>query len=182
MAEANWEADLFEIIFDSKFMSLATADAAGRPWVSPLVYACDEQLRFYWVSAHSARHSVNVVTNPRGAAAIYDSHQKPNIRIQGFYAEGAVEELTERELDRATHLFYGWRYPVVHLLAEKLRGPEHFKGDSPRRMYRLTADKAYGLDPRGHPIWGDLLDFRTEVALRDEFARRYSAKFASLFK
>jgi nitroimidazol reductase NimA-like FMN-containing flavoprotein (pyridoxamine 5'-phosphate oxidase superfamily) len=177
----NWQRDLLTIIFKSKFMALATADTSGVPWVSPLVYACDEQLCFYWVSAHEARHSLNLAANPRAALTIYDSKQRPNIKIQGFYAEGSVNELREEELERGTHLFYGWRYPKVRLLAEKLRGPKHFMGDSARRMYRLVPTKTYGLDPAGHPIWGTLLDFRVEVSIREEFASQYTQKFKHLF-
>jgi uncharacterized protein YhbP (UPF0306 family) len=175
-----WQHDLLGILFENKFMSLATADASGVPWISPLVYACDEKLRFYWVSAHEARHSVNVGSNARAALAIYDSRQKPNIKIQGFYAEGSVETLYEQELEQATRVFYGWRYPTAHLLAEKLRGPKHFIGDSARRMYRLTPAQIYGLDPQGHPIWGSLLDFRVEVNLRVQFAGEYTDRFRHL--
>lgn len=179
---SNWQQDLLTIIFESKFLSLATADAKGRPWVSPLVYGCDEQLRFYWASARDARHSVNVSANPCAALAIYDSRQIPNIAIQGFYAEGPVEELQEAELDHATRIFYGWRYPVVHILAEKLKGPKHFFGDSPRRMYRLNTTQTYGLDPSGHPIWGTKLDMRVDVSIHAEFAERYRRKFGHLLK
>jgi uncharacterized protein YhbP (UPF0306 family) len=179
---STWQLDLLGIVFNSKFMSLATASTDGQPWVSPLVYGCDEQLRFYWASAHEARHSVNVSANPRAALAIYDSRQMPNIKIQGFYAEGAVEELAEADLDAATRIFYGWRYPLMHVFAEKLRGPKHFLGDSARRLYRLTPSQTYGLDPAGHPIWGTKIDMRVDVSILPTFAERYRQEFGHLFK
>ena len=179
---STWQLDLLDIIFNSKFMCLATATTDGEPWVSPLVYACDEQLRFYWASAHEARHSSNLSLNARAALAIYDSRQTPNVRIQGFYAEGTVEEVAAPDLDIATRVFYGWRYPVVHVFAEKLRGPKHFMGDSARRLYRLTPSHTYGLDPAGHPIWGTKIDMRVAVSIPAAFAERYRRELGEVLK
>ncbi len=39
-----------EIIDQSMYMVLGTADEAGRPWVSPVYFAAGEYSSFYWVS------------------------------------------------------------------------------------------------------------------------------------
>ena len=52
-------------------MTLATADADGLPWATPVEFACDESMRFYWTSHFDARHSRNVRANARAAAVIY---------------------------------------------------------------------------------------------------------------
>lgn len=44
---SDWVEAVTEILFESSFMTLATADVEGRPWASPVEFACDENLRFY---------------------------------------------------------------------------------------------------------------------------------------
>jgi nitroimidazol reductase NimA-like FMN-containing flavoprotein (pyridoxamine 5'-phosphate oxidase superfamily) len=68
----DWIEEVTSLLFTSNFMTLATADGDGLPWVSPVEFACDEDLRFYWYSAFDARHSENVRANPRAALSIYD--------------------------------------------------------------------------------------------------------------
>ena len=41
-------------------MTLGTANAAGRPWVTRVYYSADDDIRFYWVSSPETRHSRNV--------------------------------------------------------------------------------------------------------------------------
>lgn len=81
--------DVTSIIFERSFMTLATADSDGLPWASPVEFACDEDLRFYWVSGIDVRHSQNVRANPRAAPSIYDSTQTPGASgagtVQGLY-------------------------------------------------------------------------------------------------
>jgi nitroimidazol reductase NimA-like FMN-containing flavoprotein (pyridoxamine 5'-phosphate oxidase superfamily) len=170
-----WTDELVEIILSGRYMTLATASRDGIPWVSPVVYGCDADLAFYWVSAKDARHSVNVATNPRGALTIFDSDQTSG-DVQGVYSEGPVEILGDQALSAATRVFYGWRYPDPATMEQKLRGPEEFEGDSPRRMYRLVPAEVYGLDPAGDPVHGSLLDSRVAVdigpAFRAAFAQR----------
>jgi hypothetical protein len=62
MSQANvdWIDDVAELVFDSSFMILATADGDALPWVTPVEFLCDEDLRFYWNSVIDARHSENV--------------------------------------------------------------------------------------------------------------------------
>jgi pyridoxamine 5'-phosphate oxidase-like protein len=38
------------IIDSNQYMTLGTADEAGRPWVSPVWYAAVEYREFFWVS------------------------------------------------------------------------------------------------------------------------------------
>ncbi len=72
---SDWTEGVTEILFESSFMTLATADVEGRPWASPVEFVCDEDLRFYWLSMVDARHSVNVRENPWMSFSIYDSTQ-----------------------------------------------------------------------------------------------------------
>ena len=40
-----------EVLDGNLYMTLATADAAGRPWATPVFFTADGPTRFYWVSS-----------------------------------------------------------------------------------------------------------------------------------
>src|SRR3954468_9953790 len=63
------------IVDANRFMVLGTADASGRPWVSPVWYALLSYREYVWVSRPGARHSRNLAARPEVAIAIYDSHR-----------------------------------------------------------------------------------------------------------
>ena len=48
------------VIESNTYMTLGTANAAGRPWVTRVYYSADDDIRFYWVSSPETRHSRNV--------------------------------------------------------------------------------------------------------------------------
>ena len=54
-------------------MTLATADADGRPWVSPVWFACDDPRTFWWVSLPDAVHSRNIAARPDVAIVVFDT-------------------------------------------------------------------------------------------------------------
>ena len=61
----------------SVYMTLATADADGVPWASPVWYATEDGRDFYWVSDPGARHSRNIAQRPEIAIVIFDSTVTP---------------------------------------------------------------------------------------------------------
>lgn len=68
--------DLARSIIDSnRFMALATADASGRPWASPVWYAARGYRELFWASSPEARHSRNLAERPELGIVIYDSHE-----------------------------------------------------------------------------------------------------------
>ena len=62
------------IVDANRFMTLATADADGVPWASPVWYAPAEYREFFWVSKPGARHSQNLSVRPELSIVIFDSH------------------------------------------------------------------------------------------------------------
>ena len=59
------------------YMTLATADADGRPWASPIWFAHEDHTRFVWVSRPERRHSRNLAERPRVGIVIFDSTPRP---------------------------------------------------------------------------------------------------------
>ena len=73
MEEHDWSALARELIDGGRFMALGTADADGRPWVSPVWYAPAEYRELFWVSKPGARHSSNISARPEVAIVIFDA-------------------------------------------------------------------------------------------------------------
>ncbi len=65
------------IIDGGRYMTLATADADGVPWASPVWYAPDGYSELLWVSRPEARHSRNLAERPQLSIVIFDSTVTP---------------------------------------------------------------------------------------------------------
>jgi hypothetical protein len=124
------------------YMTLATADADGRPWASPVWYAPVAETEFLWVSDPDARHSRNIAARPEVAVVIFDS-TVPIGAAEALYSEAVAEELSGAAVDEAIETFsrrsqacgaQAWR-------AEDVLPPERF------RLYRATATSQSVLGP-----------------------------------
>jgi pyridoxine/pyridoxamine 5'-phosphate oxidase len=94
-----------QIIDAGRYLTLATADENGRPWVSPVWYASEDYREFLWVSSPAARHSRNLASRPEVAIVIFDSHQPVGGAGQAVYLSARAEELLEDDLDRGIAIF-----------------------------------------------------------------------------
>ena len=97
-------ANARRIIEANMYMTLATADADGRPWVSPVWFAPDGDEAFLWVSRPGTRHSRNIAVRPEVAIVMFDS-TVPIGGAEAVYAEGVAEQLSGEELARAIAIF-----------------------------------------------------------------------------
>ena len=134
------EAAARTIIDANLYLTLATADEAGRPWASPVYYAPSDYRRFYWVSAPEATHSRNLASRPEVGIVIFDSRAAIKTG-QGVYMSAVAEELTTHDLDRGIAIF-------------SHRSQEHGAGEWTRadvveparlRLYRATASDIFVL-------------------------------------
>jgi Pyridoxamine 5'-phosphate oxidase len=124
------------------YMTLATADTTGRPWVSPVWFATDSDETFLWVSAPETRHSRNIAARPEVAIVIFDS-TVPVGRAEALYVEAVAEELAGDALEHAIAVYSrrsqacgarGWN-------AGDVLPPARF------RLYRATASAQFVLGP-----------------------------------
>ena len=83
-----------QLLSASPYMVLATADADGVPWVSPVWFATDDGRTFYWVSDPNARHSRNIAARPEIAIVIFDSTVKPG-DAAAVYMEARAEQTSD---------------------------------------------------------------------------------------
>jgi hypothetical protein len=92
------EASLRAIVDANHYMTLATADENGLPWVSPVWFASSDYREFLWVSSPEARHSRNISVRPEVAIVIFDSQQPPGTG-QGVYLSATATPVPEHEID-----------------------------------------------------------------------------------
>jgi pyridoxine/pyridoxamine 5'-phosphate oxidase len=92
------------IVEDNLYLVLATADANGRPWASPVYYAHDAYRRFIWVSAPDATHSQNIAVRPAVSIVIFDSRVPINSG-QAVYMSAVAEEVTGPDRERFVEAF-----------------------------------------------------------------------------
>jgi nitroimidazol reductase NimA-like FMN-containing flavoprotein (pyridoxamine 5'-phosphate oxidase superfamily) len=86
--------DIARSIVDSnRFMTLATADASGLPWASPVWYAPRAYRELFWASSPEARHSRNLAERPELALVIYDSHEPGTWKA--VYMSGVAEQVPD---------------------------------------------------------------------------------------
>ena len=100
-----------DIIEASRYLVLATADAAGRPWSSPVYFAHIGFTEFYWVSSPDVTHSRNIAVRSEVGIAIFDSQVAIGAG-QGVYMSAAATLLEGDETERGIEAFS--RRSVAH--------------------------------------------------------------------
>ena len=144
------EAIAKRLIDSSSYLTLGTADADGRPWVSPVWYAAASYAELLWVSSPDARHSRNLRTRPDASIVIFDSHAALG-EAQAVYMSALAEEIANGELERALEAFSrgsqrsGARAWSLEDVVEPAR----------LRLYRATASETFVLDSIGDTRQGD---------------------------
>jgi hypothetical protein len=129
-----------DIIDTNLYMTLGTADGAGRPWVSPVYYAPAAYKEFFWVSSPEARHSRNLVTRSEVSIVIFDSRVPPGTG-QGVYMSAVAAELSDVDFVRGIDLFS--RRSQAHGVGPW--GPEDVLPPARHRLYRAIATEHFVL-------------------------------------
>lgn len=122
------------IIDANLYMVLGTADAEGRPWVSPVYYAPAGYREFFWVSKPETRHSRNIAARPEISIVVFDS-SVPIGTGRGVYMSAVAEAVEEGERAAGIEVFS--RRSLEHGGNEWTL--EHVESPAPLRLYRATA-------------------------------------------
>jgi nitroimidazol reductase NimA-like FMN-containing flavoprotein (pyridoxamine 5'-phosphate oxidase superfamily) len=136
--------DIARSILDSgSYVVLATADANGVPWASPVWFATEDYRQLYWVSYPGARHSQNIAVRPQLAMVVFDSTVPPGTG-QGVYMTGTAELLGDpAAIEHGIGVFS--RESVRQGGAEWR--PERITGEARLRLYRASVQEYSILDP-----------------------------------
>src|SRR5262245_12645022 len=122
-------------------MILATADADGAPWASPVWFAHERYETFLWMSEPGARHSRNIATRRGIAIVIFDSTVAPGQR-NAVYVEASADIVPDTELADAVDTYAA--RSVARGLETLVR--EEVSGEAPWRLYRARTSAAYVLE------------------------------------
>jgi Pyridoxamine 5'-phosphate oxidase len=93
-----------ETMDSNSYMTLGTADAEGRPWVSPVWFAAVGYTELLWVSSPDTRHSRNLAARPELSIVVFDSTLPPYTG-QALYMEALGAEVGKAELGDAIEAF-----------------------------------------------------------------------------
>lgn len=135
-----------EIIDTALYLVLATADADGQPWSSPVYFAHDDWRAFFWVSSPAAHHSHNIAVRPEVGISVFDSSAAIGTG-QGVYMAAVAVELVGPGARHAIEVFssrslrHGGRTWTL----------DDVGGDSGMRLYRAVAADHWILAKDGRP-------------------------------
>ena len=135
-----------DIIEASRYLVLATADATGRPWSSPVYFAHLDLTEFFWVSSPDATHSRNIAVRPEVGIVVFDSQAAIGAG-QGVYMSAVAKLLDDGETAQGIEVFS--RRSVVHGASRWTS--EDVRPGSGLRLYRATADSHWILAKDGQP-------------------------------
>jgi len=155
MTAASFAAQVArDIIEANRYLVLATADATGRPWSSPVYFAHIGFTEFFWVSAPDVTHSRNIEVRPEVGIVVFDSRAAIGTG-QGVYMPATARLLEDAETAAGIEAFS--RRSVAH-------GGEELASEDVRpgagvRLYRATVGAHWILANDGTP------DHRIPVSL-----------------
>lgn len=136
--------DLARDILDTvRYVVLATADADGVPWSSPVWYAHEEYGEIFWVSHPGARHSHNIEARPGIAMVVFDSTVPPGTGQAVYMTATAAQVTDDAEIDRGLAVFN--RTSLRE--GDTEFGRASVTGDARLRLYRAAVHEHSILDP-----------------------------------
>jgi hypothetical protein len=135
------------IVDANLYMTLATADAAGRPWPTPVYFAPASYRELVWVSQPDARHSRNIAARPDVGIVVFDS-QAPIGTGRAVYMTARAGLVPAADLDRGVAVFSR---------SAQERGGDPWSVDdvgptAPFRLYRAVASEQWVLDDHDRRI------------------------------
>ncbi len=134
------------VIKENQYLSLATANKKGKPWVSVIYYCCDRDYNFYYASQLESVHSKNIFENHRVASAIFNSTAAEGTGV-GLQIAGEVHIVKDTELSKAFH-YYHSRFVTEEMVR-----------NGPYKLFKFSPVKIYINDPDAK------VDKRVEVKL-----------------
>jgi nitroimidazol reductase NimA-like FMN-containing flavoprotein (pyridoxamine 5'-phosphate oxidase superfamily) len=156
------EKQMFErIIDDNLYLSLATVDSNGNPWISNVFFAYGEG-KLYWYSRKDADHSINIKHNSNVAISIYNS-TKTGDDVEALYIKGVAHEISQNnELISGLKLYAGKSFNTLSERRKFILSKRDFLFDSRLRMYCVEIIEVHILAP-SEILNGKYLDFRKDI-------------------
>ena len=149
-----------QLITDTWHLTLATADASGKPWSCPVYFAHDQAFTLYWVSFRQTVHSANI--RVRSQVGISILGMPPDHEDAGVYFDALATEL--HDLTDVEHAIEVRRTrPQDKKFA--VTAPHDVLGDAAWRIYRAVPVAAYRYHDAAKIVHGQHVDVRVPVTL-----------------
>ncbi len=130
-----------DLLARNRYAVIASADADGTPWATPVWFAADGLDRILWVSWPGSRHSRLIASRPEVAVTVFDTSAAPN-EGEAFYATATAVECPDGDLDARLAVYN--RRSLAQGLEEFSRAT--LTGDARLRLYVATIREAWVLD------------------------------------
>ena len=142
------------------FLTLATADASGKPWSCPVYFAHDQAFALYWVSYRETVHSANIRVRPQVGISILG--EPPDHEGDGVYLDAVAAELDDRaEVERAIEV----RRTRPQDRRFAVTSPADVLGDAAWRIYLAVPLAVYKYHDAAAIVHGEHVDVRVKVTL-----------------
>jgi hypothetical protein len=149
-----------QLIADTLHLTLATADASGKPWSCPVYFAHDQAFTLYWVSFRQTVHSANIRVRPQVGISILG--EPPDHEGGGVYFDAVASELHDlTEVERAIEV----RRTRPQDRKFAVTSPGDVLGDAAWRIYRAVPVAVYQYHDAAVIVHGQHVDVRVPVTL-----------------
>jgi uncharacterized protein YhbP (UPF0306 family) len=129
------------VLDQTSYAVVATADADGTPWATPVWFAHDQLDRLYWLSWPGSRHSLFIEQRPEVAITVFDTAAAP-YEGAAFYATARARQCPDAQLDAGLGVLN--RRLLAQGTGEFTR--ERVTGDARLRLYIAEITEAWVLD------------------------------------
>ncbi|MEV3961427.1 hypothetical protein AB0M34_11080 [Nocardia sp. NPDC050193] len=154
----------------ARFCTLATEGPDG-PWAATVNFVARHRpLQLVWYSLREAEHSMRIAARPRVSGTMFvtglsGAEAPAGIPIDGAQFVGSCQEVGAEELPEFYEYYYVTNFPDARERAQWALPIDTFRGDGPRRFYRLEIDRWWLYDAQR---WtADKHDRRFEVGLSE---------------
>ena len=145
--EPDPRAAFEDVVRGNEYMVLATADEHGLPWATPVWFATEDLVEFFWVSRPGARHSTNLAVRPELGITVFDSRQ-PAGTGRGAYLSATGAPVPEDDLEQGLAIFSSGSQRA----GAGPWGRSDVTGAARHRLYRATAVERFVLSARDERI------------------------------
>lgn len=147
---------------ENLYMVIATASKTGMPWISPVYFASDTKLDFYWSSSNDSLHSRLIKKNNNVAVVIFNSAAAEGTG-NAVYMTGKASEVRGKEIEHSLNLLYE-RTGKTSKYFKNMK-PSDYTGSSPVRIYKFVPCKFWMLGETVR-IKGKLVDRKKEILFK----------------
>ena len=135
------------VIDGNLYMTLATLDPDGAPWLSPVYFTPARYTDFYWVSSPEAHHSRNLLERPEVQIVIFDSSVAVG-HAEAVYMAARARAIPDEELDAVLGEAFGGRGGASRGKLDRRRRPAPLRrARPPARCSSAAATRATAAAP-----------------------------------